>query len=204
MLTSMCRRECDLLRVRWLSNNGIILLDIVAGQCVVTGEAPFVIWGFAQEWRCSRVSNDHAHMFLRCKSVASQYLSDTLEVHTVLLIGCTQEVCGVACGEEFRELPACSDPRSLAQQGPTRVPLMHGTTTSSRTSASRSFGYYGEPFLLRHRQSFRSTAHPHVTALLWAIVVMRLLNTRTMKLESYFNNIPPYAILSHCWEEGVR
>jgi hypothetical protein len=30
---------------------------------------------------------------------------------------------------------------------------------------------------------------------------MRLLDTRTMKLESYFDNIPSYAILSHCWEE---
>jgi hypothetical protein len=30
---------------------------------------------------------------------------------------------------------------------------------------------------------------------------MRLLDTRTMKLESYFNNIPLYAILSHCSED---
>ena len=30
---------------------------------------------------------------------------------------------------------------------------------------------------------------------------MRLLDTHTLKLTSFFNNIPPYAILSHCWEE---
>jgi hypothetical protein len=30
---------------------------------------------------------------------------------------------------------------------------------------------------------------------------MRLLNTRTLELHSFFENIPPYAILSHCWEE---
>lgn len=30
---------------------------------------------------------------------------------------------------------------------------------------------------------------------------MRLLNVHTLKLESFFNNLPPYAILSHCWEE---
>jgi len=29
---------------------------------------------------------------------------------------------------------------------------------------------------------------------------MRLLNTRTLQLESFFNDLPPYAILSHCWE----
>lgn len=30
---------------------------------------------------------------------------------------------------------------------------------------------------------------------------MRLLNARTFKLKTFFNNIPPYAILSHCWED---
>jgi hypothetical protein len=30
---------------------------------------------------------------------------------------------------------------------------------------------------------------------------MRLLHTRTLELKSIFENIPPYAILSHCWEE---
>lgn len=30
---------------------------------------------------------------------------------------------------------------------------------------------------------------------------MRLLDTRTFTLESYFDDVPPYAILSHCWEE---
>ncbi|EAT84174.2 hypothetical protein SNOG_07898 [Parastagonospora nodorum SN15] len=30
---------------------------------------------------------------------------------------------------------------------------------------------------------------------------MRLLHTRTLELKSFFENIPPYAILSHCWEE---
>jgi hypothetical protein len=30
---------------------------------------------------------------------------------------------------------------------------------------------------------------------------MRLLDTRSMKLQSFFDNIPSYAILSHCWEE---
>lgn len=31
---------------------------------------------------------------------------------------------------------------------------------------------------------------------------MRLLNVRTLQLESFFDNTPPYAILSHCWEDG--
>ncbi|KJR86009.1 uncharacterized protein SPSK_08649 [Sporothrix schenckii 1099-18] len=31
---------------------------------------------------------------------------------------------------------------------------------------------------------------------------MRLINTKTLKLEEYFNNIPPYAILSHTWGDG--
>src|SRR5436309_3001846 len=30
---------------------------------------------------------------------------------------------------------------------------------------------------------------------------MRLLNTRTLKLREFVDNAPPYAILSHCWEE---
>ncbi|KAB2103060.1 hypothetical protein AG0111_0g8891 [Alternaria gaisen] len=30
---------------------------------------------------------------------------------------------------------------------------------------------------------------------------MRLLNARTFQLKTFFNNIPPYAILSHCWED---
>lgn len=30
---------------------------------------------------------------------------------------------------------------------------------------------------------------------------MRLLNAHTFKLKTFFNNIPPYAILSHCWED---
>lgn len=30
---------------------------------------------------------------------------------------------------------------------------------------------------------------------------MRLLETRTLTLKSFFDNIPPYAILSQCWEE---
>jgi hypothetical protein len=30
---------------------------------------------------------------------------------------------------------------------------------------------------------------------------MRLLHTRTLELQSFFENIPPYAILSHYWEE---
>jgi hypothetical protein len=29
---------------------------------------------------------------------------------------------------------------------------------------------------------------------------MRLLNARTFELETFFDNIPPYAILCHCWE----
>ncbi|CAK7219861.1 hypothetical protein SCUCBS95973_003964 [Sporothrix curviconia] len=31
---------------------------------------------------------------------------------------------------------------------------------------------------------------------------MRLINTKTLELEEYFNNIPKYAILSHTWGEG--
>lgn len=31
---------------------------------------------------------------------------------------------------------------------------------------------------------------------------MRLINTQTLKIEERFNNIPPYAILSHTWGEG--
>ena len=30
---------------------------------------------------------------------------------------------------------------------------------------------------------------------------MRLLDARTFRLKTFFNNIPPYAILSHCWED---
>jgi hypothetical protein len=30
---------------------------------------------------------------------------------------------------------------------------------------------------------------------------MRLLNARTFKLKTFFDNIPPYAILSHCWDD---
>jgi hypothetical protein len=30
---------------------------------------------------------------------------------------------------------------------------------------------------------------------------MRLMDTRTLELKSFFDEIPPYAILSHCWEE---
>ncbi|CAK7245122.1 MAG: hypothetical protein STHCBS139747_006691 [Sporothrix thermara] len=31
---------------------------------------------------------------------------------------------------------------------------------------------------------------------------MRLINTKTLELEEHFNNIPPYAILSHTWGDG--
>ncbi|EFW99930.1 het domain containing protein [Grosmannia clavigera kw1407] len=31
---------------------------------------------------------------------------------------------------------------------------------------------------------------------------MRLINTHTLELEESYNNIPPYAILSHTWEDG--
>jgi hypothetical protein len=31
---------------------------------------------------------------------------------------------------------------------------------------------------------------------------MRLLDTRTLQLRSFFDDLPSYAILSHCWEEG--
>ena len=30
---------------------------------------------------------------------------------------------------------------------------------------------------------------------------MRLLNVHTFELETFFDNIPQYAILSHCWED---
>jgi hypothetical protein len=30
---------------------------------------------------------------------------------------------------------------------------------------------------------------------------MRLLDARTLELQTFVDNIPPYAILSHCWED---
>lgn len=47
----------------------------------------------------------------------------------------------------------------------------------------------------RQRQKARSRQRE-------ATAAMRLINTQTFELEEYFNNIPPYAILSHTWGDG--